>query len=149
MKLGMPEPVHRSTIRVIYGDTDAGGVVYYGAYLRFFERARTEFMRDLVCPYREIQDRGLVLPVVECYVRYKAPARYDDLLTVETALFEMRKVSCRFHYRVCRQPVDMAAAPQLLAKGSTMHAVVDMNGKLAHLPADVAALLNKIRPPAD
>jgi acyl-CoA thioester hydrolase len=149
MKLAMPEPVHRSTCRVLYADTDAGGVVYYGAYLRFLERARTEFMRDLVCPYREIQDCGLVLPVVECYVRYKAPARYDDLLLVETALFEVRGVSCRFHYRIYRQPEDEAAASQLLAKGSTMHAVVDMNGKLARLPPDVAAALNKIRPPTD
>lgn len=149
MKLGMPEPVHRSTCRVIYGDTDAGGVVYYGAYLRYFERARTEFMRDLVCTYREIQDRGLVLPVVECYVRYKAPALYDDLLVVETALFEVRTVSCRFHYRIYRQPAEMAAAPQLLTKGSTMHAVVDTNGKLARLPADIAAALNKIRPQTD
>ena len=149
MKLAMPEPVHRSTCRVLYADTDAGGVVYYGAYLRFFEWARTEFMRDLVCPYREIQDCGLVLPVVECYVRYKAPAVYDDLLLVETALFEVRTVSCRFHYRIYRQPEDKAATPVLLTKGSTMHAVVDLKGKLSRLPLDIAAALNKIRPPAE
>jgi len=149
MKLAMPEPVHRSTCRVIYGDTDAGGVVYYGAYMRFFERARTEFMRELVFPYREIQDRGLVLPVVECYVRYKAPALYDDLLLLEAALFEVRAVSCRFHYRIYRQHADKTAAPQLLTKGSTMHAVVDTNGRLARLPADIATALKRIRPPAD
>jgi acyl-CoA thioester hydrolase len=149
MKLSMTEPIHRTTCRVLYGDTDAGGVVYYGTYLRFFERARTEFMRDLVCTYREIQDRGLVMPVVECYVRYKAPALYDDLLIVETSLVEVRTVSCRFHYRIYRKPADESAKPALLTKGSTMHAVVDNNGKLARLPVEIVNTLNKICPPTD
>lgn len=149
MKLPMTEPIHCSTYRVIYADTDAGGVVYYGSYLQIFERARTEFMRDLVCTYRTIADRGLVMPVVECYVRYKAPAVYDDLLTVETSLVEVRTVSCRFHYRIYRQPADASAKPVLLTKGSTMHAVVDTNGKLAKLPQEIAHILQKICPPKD
>ena len=149
MKLNMTEPIHRTTCRVLYDDTDAGGVVYYGSYLRYLERARTEFMRDLVCTYREIQDRGLVMPVVECYVRYKAPARYDDLLTVETSLVEVRAVSCRFHYRIYRQQPVESAKPVLLTKGSTMHAVVDTNGKLSKLPEEIVNILNKICPPAD
>ena len=147
MKLPMLEPIHRSDYRVIYADTDAGGVVYYGSYMSIFERARTEFMRDLVCTYRTIADRGLVLPVVECYVRYKASALYDDLLTIETSLVEVRLISCRFHYRVYRKPVEKGAKPTLLVKGSTMHAVVDTNGKLTKMPEEVVSLLHKIRPP--
>ena len=76
MSLAMREPVHRSTCRVLYGDTDAAGVVYYGNYLRYFELGRTEYMRDLVQTYREIESQGLVLPVIECYTRYKAPAAF-------------------------------------------------------------------------
>ena len=88
MTLSMPEPVHKTNIRVLYGDTDAAGVVYYANYLRYFEKGRTEYMRDLVLSYREIEDLGLLLPVIECYSRYKAPAAYDDLLTIETSLAE-------------------------------------------------------------
>jgi acyl-CoA thioester hydrolase len=149
MKLSMKEPINCSTYRVIYADTDAGGVVYYGSYLQIFERARTEYMRDLVCTYRTIADRGLVLPVVECYVRYKAPAVYDDLLFVETSLVEVRTVSCRFHYRIYRNPADESAKPVLLTKGSTMHAVVDVNGRLTKLPEEILKKLQKICPPKD
>ena len=70
-----------SHYRVLYGDTDAGGVVYNANYLRFFELGRSDFMRTYVCSYREIEERGLILPVTESFARYKAPAFYDDLVT--------------------------------------------------------------------
>jgi acyl-CoA thioester hydrolase len=148
MNLQMTEPIHRATRRVLYGDTDAGGVVYYGNYLRYFELGRTEFMRDLVFSYRQIEDRGLILPVVECYTRYKAPAFYDDLLEVQTSLAEIKNVSCRFHYRIYRLPEEEAGAPVFLTKGSTLHAVVDRHGKLARLPEDVLAILKRVCPQA-
>ena len=93
-------PVYRLTHRVIYGDTDAGGVVYNANFLRYFEKGRTEMMRDWVCSYREIEALGLVLPVTECFARYKSPAFYDDLLDIETSIAELRKFSCRFNYRI-------------------------------------------------
>ncbi len=80
----MTEKSFRTKIRVLYGDTDAGGVVYNANYLRYFEFGRTEMMRERVCSYREIEELGFILPVTECWARYKAPAFYDDLLTVET-----------------------------------------------------------------
>ncbi len=86
MKIDIQEPVHTTTCRVLYGDTDAAGVVYYGNYMRYFEIGRTEFMRDLVRSYKEIEDEGLVLPVIECSARYKASATYDDLLIIKTSL---------------------------------------------------------------
>ena len=58
MNLSMPEPVHQTTYRVLYGDTDAAGVVYYANYLRYFEKGRTEYMRDLVMTYKKIEDLG-------------------------------------------------------------------------------------------
>jgi acyl-CoA thioester hydrolase len=140
MNLSMRQPVHRTSYRVLYGDTDAAGVVYYANYLRFYERGRTEYMRDLAVTYREIEGKGLLLPVIESYSRYKAPAVYDDLLDIETSLAEIKHVSCRFTYRLYRNEGDGSRV--LLAKGFTVHASVDRAGRLQKLPA---ALLEKLR----
>jgi acyl-CoA thioester hydrolase len=143
MKTAMTEPIHRTTYRVLYGDTDAGGVVYYGNYLRYFELGRTEYMRELVqVSYREIEEQGLILPVIECYARYKASAHYDDLLLIETSLSELKNVSCRFSYRIHRQEDN--GTKTLLVKGSTINASVDRNNKLTRLPADLMERLKKI-----
>lgn len=143
MKLVMSEPVHAFSCRVLYGDTDAAGVVYYANYLRYFERGRTEYMRDLVqMTYREIESLGLVLPVIECYSRYKAPAAYDDLLTIETSLTELKNFSCRFNYRIYKK-ANNDVRP-LLAKGYTVHASVNRTGKLTRLPAQLLEKLDRI-----
>jgi acyl-CoA thioester hydrolase len=142
MNLSMQEPVHQTTCRVLYGDTDAAGVVYYANFLRYFEKGRTEFMRDLSLTYREIEEQGLVLPVIESYARYKAPAAYDDLLVIETSLTELKSVSCRFNYRILRKEAE--DAKKLLAKGFTVHASVDRSGKLTKLPKEVLGSLKAI-----
>ena len=139
LKIAMNEPMHRCSVRVLYGDTDSGGVVYYANYLKFFEMGRTEFMREYVTSYREVEERGLILPVVESYVRYKASAVYDDLITVETSLAEVKSVSCRFNYRILR-----AQDQKFLVKGFTAHAVVDRQGKLQKMPADLSARLKSV-----
>lgn len=142
MNLSMPEPVHSTSYRVLYGDTDAAGVVYYANYLRYFEKGRTEYMRDLAVTYREIESMGLVLPVIECYSRYKAPAGYDDLLTIETSLAELKNVSCRFNYRIYRNDNDESKT--FLAKGYTVHVSVNRDGRLTRLPVQLLEKLEKI-----
>jgi len=142
MNLFMPEPMHTTSCRVLYGDTDAAGVVYYANYLRFFEKGRTEYMRDLVMTYHEIESQGLMLPVIECYSRYKAPAFYDDLLLIETSLVELKNVSCRFNYRIYRN--DSSGARTLLAKGYTVHASVNRDNRLTRLPAQLLEKLGRI-----
>ena len=141
----MSELNHRYTYRVIYGDTDAAAVVYNANYLRFFEIGRTEMMRENVCSYREIEELGLILPVTECYVRYKAPARYDDLLIIETRLVELKKVSCKFFYRILRKNSE-TGKEQLLAKGYTTHASVNRQGKLTPLPTDLIPRMQNLLP---
>ncbi|MFL5263090.1 MAG: acyl-CoA thioesterase [Anaeromyxobacteraceae bacterium] len=122
-------------IRVIYGDTDQMGVVYYANYLRFFEAARNEFIRAKGMRYRDFErDYELVLPVVEASVQYKQSARYDDLLTIEIALGEARRASARFDYRVVREGA-------LLATGHTIHACVDLAGRVQRMPKDLLARL--------
>ncbi len=134
--LNMLAPLHRYRCRVIYGDTDSGGVVYYANYLRYFEAARTEFMRERALSYKEIEGQGFIMPVVECQVRYKASARYDDLLLVETSLVEVKSRTCRFNYRVIRANDD-----KILVQGYTMHAVVDLDGRLTRFPEKYLAVL--------
>ncbi len=117
-----------TTYRVIYGDTDTGGVMYYGNYLRLFEIGRTELLRAHGLTYREIEEHeGLILPVVEAHVRYKAPARYDDLLTIETRLTEVKPHRVRFDYEVKREG-------RLLVQGYTVHVPVNREGRLSRFP---------------
>jgi len=117
-------------IRVIYGDTDQMGVVYYANYLRWFEAGRTEFLRAKGLSYADFEARQkLILPVVEAGVSYRQPARYDDLVAVETRLAEARRASARFEY-------DVRRGKDLLATGFTVHACVDATGRIERLPKD-------------
>lgn len=125
-------------MRVLYGDTDAGGVVYNANFLRYFEIGRTELMREWVCSYSEIEKMGFVLPVTECWSRYKAPAFYDDLLTIETSISEIKRLKCKFSYRICRKEKGNDRL-KLLVKGYTIHAAVTRDGKLTRLPEEIIA----------
>ena len=123
----------RCELRVIYGDTDQMGVVYYANYLRWFEAGRTEFLRAKGLSYSEFESREkLILPVAEAGVSYLQPARYDDLVSVETSLVLARRASARFEYAVKR-------GDDLLATGFTVHACVDGSGRIRRLPDGFAA----------
>jgi acyl-CoA thioester hydrolase len=140
----MTEPVFTTQYRVIYGDTDSGGVVYNANYLRFVEIGRTEMMRSWAIPYSEMERRGIVLPVTESYLRYKAPAGYDDLITIATSLAEVKYVSCRFHYRITMHPDESGGGELLLVKGFTNHACIDRQGKLMPFPEKIREAMQGI-----
>jgi acyl-CoA thioester hydrolase len=128
--------VVRTELRVIYGDTDQMGVVYYANYLRFMEAGRNEFIRAHGLRYRDFEERfSLRLPVADASVSYKLPARYDDVIAVETTLADLKRASVRFSYRIVR-------AGELLATGETVHACVDLEGRIRRLPAELVALLD-------
>jgi len=125
----------RTDIRVIYGDTDLMGVVYYANYLRFFEAGRNEFIRARGLRYRDFEERfSLRLPVVEAHVSYRLPARYDDLLTVETSITEVKRASARFEYRIVR-------GDEVVATGQTVHACIDLQGRIQRLPPELLSRL--------
>ena len=132
----MSEHIFSTTVRVLYGDTDAGGVVYNANYLRYFEIGRTELMREWICSYSEIERLGFVLPVTESWSRYKAPALYDDLLTIDTTIAELSRFKCKFNYRVYKQQSEDSKR-KLLVKGYTVHAAVTKEGKLTRLPKEI------------
>lgn len=119
----------RAKLRVIYGDTDQMGVVYHANYLRFFEAARNEYFRDRGGSYRDLEAEGLQLPVVEARVKYRAPARYDDLVEVEVGLGEVRRATFSFVYTLRREGED-----RVLADGETVHACLDPAGKPVRIP---------------
>ncbi|MBM9537827.1 acyl-CoA thioesterase [Desulfobulbus alkaliphilus] len=143
IQVSLTEPVFSVSYRVIYGDTDAAGVVYNANYLRYFEIARTEMMRAWVMPYSEIEQLGCILPVIESYLRFKAPAAYDDLLTLSVSLADNTKMTCRFHYAITRPQAD--GRDQLLVRGCTVHACVNRAGKLTPLPEVVLEKITVLR----
>ena len=129
--------VCRTPLRVRYAETDQMGVVYHSNYLVWFEIGRVEFMREHGLSYKEMElEEGCMIAVVEAAARYRAPARYDEELVVETELQSARGAVIRFEYRVVR-PEDGV----LLCEGHTVHVVVDRNMKRRRLPARYAALL--------
>ena len=142
LNIKMTEPVFRMSHRVIYGDTDAGGVVYNANYLRYCEMGRTELMRSCSIPYSVIEEQGLIIPVTESYLRYKAPAIYDDLITIETSLVEIKKYSCRFNYRIVKTHEE--GKEQLLVKGFTAHACINRQGKLTPFPPDLSQKMSAL-----
>lgn len=101
---------HVFDIRVYYEDTDAGGVVFYANYLKFMERARTEWLRSLGVSQQELSaQKGLVFVVSGLSMEYKAPARLDDLLTVQSVISDIRRASLNFTQRVIRQSLVLAS----------------------------------------
>jgi acyl-CoA thioester hydrolase len=124
-------------VRVIYGDTDQMGVVYYANYFRYFELSRGEYFRAHGGDYKEVEKRGLMLPVVEASCSYIASARYDDVLIVKASVSEMKRASMRFAYEVRREG-DGA----ILVTGQTRHACVNKEGRPVPLPDDVVKLLS-------
>ncbi|MBN2361727.1 MAG: acyl-CoA thioesterase [Deltaproteobacteria bacterium] len=115
---------------VCFGDTDQMGVVYYANYLRMFEFSRVVFMRDCGLPYSQVEAAGFALPVAEAHVRYLAPARFEDRLTIDAALVDLGRASAEFHYRVRR-------GDRVIATGMTRHACVDGGGRPTRIPDDL------------
>jgi acyl-CoA thioester hydrolase len=130
-------PKNFTSYRIIYGDTDQMGVVYYANYLRWFEQGRSEFLRQAGLPYAAVERQGFSFPVVEVSCRYLQPARYDEVVTIETELAGMRRAILLFEYRISRQS-DGA----LLATGSTKHACIDGTGRAKRIPEALTAALS-------
>ncbi|MFR9620170.1 MAG: thioesterase family protein [Rikenellaceae bacterium] len=101
-------------IRVGYVDTDQMGIVHHSNYVRYFEVARCELMRQLGLSYAEMERRGVMMPILEVHSKYHASAYYDDLLSVEVSLEELPTARITFHYRV------MNSEGRLLNSGSTV-----------------------------
>lgn len=117
------------THRVTYHECTVGNHVYYARYLDILEEARGEFFRALEMPCRQLQEEGILFPAVECQLKYKAAARYDDVLAVEVWVAELRSVRVTFGYRI------LNPAEKVILEGTTMHACTDGEDKPKRIPA--------------
>ena len=123
-------------VRVRFCDTDLMGIVHHANYFAYFEAGRVEWLRNRGVAYTGWAARGMHLPVIEASIRYKLPARFDDLLDVETVLAEVRAASLRFEYRITRQS-DGA----LLCEGMTRLACVDDQNQVKRFTEEMLAVL--------
>jgi acyl-CoA thioester hydrolase len=128
-------------VRVRYAETDQMGIVYYANYLVWFEIGRVELLRWLGLAYSQLEtDHQCILPVVEATCRYRAPARYDDEILIETRPSLLRGSVIKFGYRILRKGAE-GEDPTLLAEGETVHVVCDGQLNKKPLPAEHAAAL--------
>jgi len=125
-----------ATTRIRYGETDQMGVVYHANYLIYFDLGRTEYLRARGCPIGELERRGFFLPVVKAGIRYKASARYDDLLIISTRLENVNKFAVTFYHKVMKEEGSVP-----LAEGTVTLACVTREEKLQRMPTDVMAAL--------
>ncbi len=129
-RLAITPEVYETKLRVRYAETDQMGVVYHANYIVWFEVGRVEMLRQLGFTYSEMEKQDEThIAVVDVRCRFKAPARYDEVITLRTRLLNVRKSLLHFGYEVLR---DEDGA--LLAEGETIHIVVDSGFKRIPLP---------------
>ncbi len=129
-------PTSSCQVRVRYAETDKMGVAYYANYFVWFEVGRCELLRALGGTYRDLENEGIMLPVVEAHCEFRAPARYDDDLEVSTRGLLRSRARVEFQYEVRRRGDDA-----LLAIGHTQHAATDPSGRPTRLPTEIRTML--------
>lgn len=124
-------------IRVYYEDTDCGGVVYYANYLKYFERGRTEFLRERGISLTECHDKGIIFVVTKAEMEYLSPGRYNDLLLLNTQLTDISKVTFTFRHTVKKE-----GSERELVRGTVSLASVNRDGRPVRLPEDIKQALS-------
>jgi acyl-CoA thioester hydrolase len=114
---------HRCRNRTLYADTDRSQTVYHANHLRFFEMGRASLMRDSGCTYREIEESGLIYPIIEVGITYHTPLYYDDAMWIHTRPGELERVRIQFDYIITR-----AEANDIVCKGFTRHCAINTSG---------------------
>lgn len=127
---------HATEIKVRYAETDNMGIVYYANYLVWFEVGRTEYLLSQGLDYREVEKDGLFMAVVEAHCVYKAPARYGDIVVVDTWPSDVRHSSLKFNYKIYRKKDKV-----LLVNGYTTHVLIDKELKPRKIPEKIRGFL--------
>ena len=130
----------RHAHRVTYAECTVGDHIYHSRYLDLLEAARGEFMRALGTPVLALQDADFIFPVIEARLRYQAPARYDDWLTIEVRPSLVERIRVNFHHRILDQN------HKLLLEAETFHCCTSRDEKPKRLPAE---LVEKLKPYLD
>jgi len=120
---------YTTQIRVRYGETDQMGFVYYGNYAEFYEVARVEMLRSLGSSYKQMEESGVMMPVIELHCKYLKPALYDQIITIKVILNEMPRASMRFEYLLYNEDNE------LINTGETLLVFVNMQrNKICFIP---------------
>ncbi|EAX47757.1 thioesterase superfamily protein [Thermosinus carboxydivorans Nor1] len=122
--------------KVRFVETDMMGVVHHSNYFRWFEMGRVEYLRQAGIYLLDLMDQGILFPITDVSCQYRASARFDDYILIETELVEVSRVKMVFAYRVVRE-----ADGVLLATGRTQNVFTDQNGKIIRLPQAIYAKL--------
>lgn len=125
-------------IRVIYADTDAMGIVYHTNYIKWFEIGRTELLRGMGIVYAEMESQGYNLPLTEAYCHYLLPARYDQIIIVETEMEYLKRASMKFNYTISDEDKE-----KIFVEGYTVHACTNNLGKIVRIPSFIVEKLNE------
>ena len=125
-------------LRIYYEDTDCGGVVYYANYLRYFERARTEFFRARGFELSDFSGQGILFVVGHVDITYHHPARYNDLLEIKTEISDVGRASFSLSHQINTEPSN-----QTIVTGKVKMVCIDENEKPRRLPDEVAHVLKK------
>jgi len=104
---------HETTVRVRYADTDQMGYVYHARYLEYLEVGRTDLVRHLGLPYASVEERGILMPVIDISIKYKQPAFYDEVLRVRTTVPEMPRASFPFQYEIFNEKNQLVLTANL------------------------------------
>jgi len=124
--------------RIYYQDTDCGGVVYYGNYLRYFEQGRTHWLEARGLSVKTFMDEGTLFAVVHAELTYRSPARYGETLTIATRLADMRAATFTFAHEIREK-----TSGRLVVEGSARLVAVDTKGKPVKIPRDLRERLAK------
>jgi len=124
-------------LRVRYGETDQMGYVYYGVYAQYYEVGRVELLRSLGISYRELEEEGFALPVVNFEINYKKAAHYDDELTIRTTIKELPSARIEFHYETFNE------GKELLNSGRVVLVFVEKKSKKPCFTPEI--VMNKLK----
>lgn len=128
---------HTSRIKVRYSETDQMGVVHHSSYYPWYEVARSDFLQDIFASYKEIEDMGLLLPLINSHCEYKKPAKYGDEVCVTARLESVNRVKMVVSY-------EITVFDNLLATGYTTHAFVDKDFKIVNLEKRFPEMYEKL-----
>jgi acyl-CoA thioester hydrolase len=127
------------TERVLYADTDAMGITWHGNYIRWFEKGRTEYLRDIGYPYDEMERLGIMMPVRSVHCDYKSPSRFDDMLEIETSVKKLGGASVVMQYEIRRK-----SDGEKIVTGESTHAFTDTDLKPVRIRERFPAFYEKV-----
>jgi acyl-CoA thioester hydrolase len=131
--------IHETKIKVRYVETDRMGIVHHSNYYSWFEVARGEFITDTGMTYRDMEEEGIMMPVLESSCKYIQAAKYEDILIIQAWIHEINGAKAIFNYKIIREKDN-----KIIATGSTKHAFVNNKFKIVNIKKVKPDIWNKL-----